>query len=80
MEESAPPDLLLSDVVLPRGLSGPNLAEKVKRKLPAIKVLFMSGYSDLDLHNGWVEHGAELLNKPFRKRELASKVRSVLDR
>ncbi len=45
LEESAPPDLLLSDVVLPRRLSGPDLAEKVKRELPAIKVLFMSGYA-----------------------------------
>ena len=81
LEESAPPDLLFSDMVLPRGLSGPDLAEKVKRELPAIKVLFMSGYTeDATRHNGLAGNGAELLNKPFRKRELALKVREVLDR
>ncbi len=81
LEESAPPDLLFSDMVLPRGLSGPDLAEKVKRELPAIKVLFMSGYTEYATrHNGLAGNGAELLNKPFRKRELALKVREVLDR
>ncbi len=81
LEDCSPPDLLLSDVVLPGGLSGPDLAEKVKRELPAIKVLFMSGYADYAArHSGLAGHGAELLKKPFRKRALALKVRGVLDR
>jgi prevent-host-death family protein len=81
LEKSDPPDLLLSDVVLPRRLSGPDLAEKVKLELPTIKVLFMSGYADdAARDNGVAGNGTELLNKPFRKHELASMVRGVLDR
>ena len=80
LKESSAPDLLLSDVVLPYGLSGPDVAEKVKRELPAIKLLFMSGYTDYGTHHsGLTESGAELLNKPFRKQELARKVRRALE-
>ena len=74
-------DLLLSDVVLPHGLNGPELAEKIKRQYPAIKVLYMSGYTAFAArHNGLAGHRDELLNKPFRKREVALKMRDVLDR
>ena len=79
-QQSAPPHLLLSDVVLPGGLSGPELAEKVKHDFPGIKVLFMSGYADHAAQSSnLTENGAQLIDKPFRIPELASKVRDVLD-
>ena len=81
LDNCPPPELLLSDLVLPRGLSGPDVAEKVKRALPAIKVLFMSGYANhAARHRSLAMTDAELLNKPFSMRELALKVRGALDR
>jgi PAS domain S-box-containing protein len=73
-------ELLLSDVVLPGGMSGPALAQEAKRRHRAIKVLFMSGYAESAIsgHGQW-NGDAELLNKPFRRCELARKVRFALD-
>jgi len=77
-------DLLLSDVVLPGGLSGRGLAQKIAQQRPDVKVLLMSGYAAEVLAEqgaAGVEPGAstELLHKPFRKAELARKVRDALE-
>ncbi len=72
-------DLLLSDVVLPGGVSGPDLAEQVRDRCPGIKVLFMSGYPDARHRRGPLVENTELLGKPFGKRDLAQKVRAVLN-
>jgi CheY-like chemotaxis protein len=75
-----PLDLLLSDVVLPGQLSGPRLAKRIEERRPGIKVLFMSGYAeDVRSKEGslWPNHG--LLNKPFRRADLARMVRATLD-
>jgi PAS domain S-box-containing protein len=73
-------DLLLTDVIMP-GVSGPELAERVRREYPAITVVFMSGYtSDAVLRQG-VETGEEnFVQKPFSTVALATKLRQVLDR
>jgi PAS domain S-box-containing protein len=70
-------DLLLTDVVMP-GIGGPQLAEEIMHGWPAVKVLFMSGYSDSVIHSH-VAPGARVLSKPFRKIDLANRVREVLD-
>ena len=71
--------LLFSDVVLPGGLSGPELADKAHAKFPDLKVLYCSGYTDNMLVNG---HGsklqARLLDKPYSLDELAVAVRAAL--
>jgi len=73
-------DLLLSDVVLPGGLRGPEVAQKARENKPDLSVLFMSGYTQnaLDSHAELGET-ALLLNKPFRKKELAEKIREAID-
>ena len=73
-------DILLTDVVLPSGRTGPEIAEFVKSVCPNILVLFMSGYSqavgaDSLLHDG----SPVFLHKPFKKRELGYKIRELLD-
>ena len=72
-------DLLLTDVVM-TGLSGPELAERVRRDSPRIRVLFISGYAE---ENGIFERirgsGFPLLRKPFSARRLLGKLREVLD-
>jgi CheY-like chemotaxis protein len=74
-------DLLFTDVVLAGGVSGPEVAEEGKRLQPAMRILFMSGYpSEVMIRRGELEQDAELLNKPFRKADLAQKVREVLQK
>ena len=71
-------DLLFSDVVMP-GMLGPQLAEEALRLRPQLKVLFTSGYpQNTAAHQGRIDHGAPLLNKPYRRQELAAKLRAVL--
>ncbi len=72
-------DLLLTDVILPGGMLGPTIAAEVERRRPGTRVLYMSGYTeDALIHGGRLDEGVELISKPFRKAELAAKVRSVL--
>lgn len=71
-------DLLFTDVVMP-GISGPELVEQARKIHPALRVLYTSGYSENTLlHNGRVEEGVYLLNKPYRRDELARRIRDVL--
>jgi CheY-like chemotaxis protein len=73
-------DLLFTDIVLPGGMNGRDIAEAVVRRQPGTKVLYSSGYTDNAIvHHGRLDEGVHLLNKPFRKAEMAHKVRSVLD-
>jgi PAS domain S-box-containing protein len=73
-------DLLFTDVVMPDGLNGRQLAEKVRTLRPEVKVLYTSGYAEnAIIHHGRLDPGVDLLIKPYRKRELALKVRKVLN-
>ena len=72
-------DLLLSDVMLPGGLLGPQVAEQAKRARPDLRVLFMSGYADAEARSSdLLAEGAMVLNKPFRRYELACQLRLAL--
>ncbi len=80
LKNSPEVDLVLSDVLLPGGRSGPDIAEEAQRHRPDLKFLFMSGYVTTESHHqGWLRDWADLLNKPFTKRDLAQRVRAVLD-
>jgi DNA-binding response OmpR family regulator len=60
-------------------LSGRELADRLAKLRPGIKVLFMSGYTDdIVVHHGVLEKGMELIQKPFSPVELARRVRAVL--
>ncbi len=73
-------NLLLTDVVLPGGINGRELAAEIERRAPGINVLYMSGYTeDAIMHHGRLDDDAELLQKPFRRADLARAVRKVLD-
>jgi two-component system cell cycle sensor histidine kinase/response regulator CckA len=72
-------DLLLTDVIMP-GMSGAELSKRIARRIPGIKVLFMSGYiDDSVVRQGISENEAAFLQKPFTPMSLAKKVREVLD-
>jgi CheY-like chemotaxis protein len=71
-------DLVVTDVVMP-GISGPKLAEALLAKRPNVPVLYVSGYADHPiLAEGEAPDHAALLQKPFKRQELLSKVRSSL--
>lgn len=72
-------DLLVSDMVMP-GMSGALLARRLKARLPALRVILMSGYSDEALaERGTPRGGAPLIHKPFSNKDFLRTVRQVLD-
>lgn len=72
-------DLLLTDVVMP-GMNGRSLAAALFKSYPAMKLLFMSGYTaDVIAPRGVLEEGVHYIQKPFTLATLAAKVREVLD-
>jgi nitrogen-specific signal transduction histidine kinase len=72
-------DLLLTDVVMP-GMSGHELAGELTPQRPAMRVLYMSGYtSDIIAGRGVLQEGLQLLEKPFTSLSLTRRVRQVLD-
>jgi signal transduction histidine kinase/CheY-like chemotaxis protein len=68
-------DLLFTDVVMPGGMSGPELAEAARRLRPGLRILFTTGYAEM-----CVDHpDRQVLRKPYGRRGLATAVRTVLD-
>ena len=71
--------MLMTDVVMP-GMSGRELAQRMKGHRPDTKVLYVSGYTDdVVLRNGMLEPGTAFLQKPFTRDTLMHKVRAVLE-
>ena len=76
----AQPELLFTDIVMPGGVSGWELAAQAREMIPELKVLFTSGYPLESLASrGQVDAEARLLAKPYRLAELARRVREALD-
>lgn len=74
-------DLLFSDVVMPGGMNGYELAEQASALYPQLKVLLTSGYSSKILYrNGQARFKANLLNKPYNHLEIATRFRLILDK
>ncbi|MDX9868467.1 MAG: response regulator [Kiritimatiellia bacterium] len=70
--------VLLTDVVLP-GMNGRELESRIRQVRPAVKSLFMSGYTaNVIAHHGVLDAGVAFLAKPFSRCDLAVKIRSVL--
>ncbi len=73
-------DMLFTDVVLPAGMNGRQLADAVRQSRPDIRVLFATGYTrNAIIHHGRLDADVELLTKPFTSEALARKVRQILD-
>ena len=73
-------DLILTGVVLPFGLTGRQVADRIRDDRPDLKVLFTSGYAkNAIVHQGRLDEGVELLMKPYTRDVLVCRVRFVLD-
>ena len=71
--------LLFTDVILPGGMDGVELAREARRRRPHLPVLYVSAYSASALmQKGRLDNGAELVEKPFRRQELAAKLAAML--
>lgn len=69
-------DLLFTDIIMPEGLTGYDLARTARQRRPDLKVLFASGYTELSMRNGnETVAGTAQLTKP----DLALRIRSILD-
>ena len=71
--------LLFTDVGLPGGMTGRQLADRARQLRPNLLVLFTTGYArNAVVHHGRLEAGVELITKPFTYAELAARVRDQL--
>jgi CheY-like chemotaxis protein len=72
-------DLLFTDIILPDGMNGRQLAEEVAKRRPSPRVLYTSGYAErVVAQHGPLDPGMALLNKPYRKADLARRIREAL--
>ena len=79
IDEGAKIDLLFTDVVMPGSISGWQLAVEARRRRPALKVLYTSGYAKIDMsRDGRLDTDVLLLAKPYRKVDLAKMIRTAL--
>jgi signal transduction histidine kinase/CheY-like chemotaxis protein len=73
-------DLLLTDIVMP-GINGRQLADELGHRQPGLEVLFISGYArDAIVHQGRLDAGVSMLQKPLTQATLAEKIRDILDK
>jgi CheY-like chemotaxis protein len=81
IESGRPVDLLFTDIALPGGIDGEELAAAARRLCPAMPVLFTSGYTERRLGDGaGSEQRNGMIAKPYTRGELAVKLRALLDR
>lgn len=80
LQEHPQVQLLFTDVVMPGGIGGRELADRAREVRPGLPVLFTSGYTENGIvHHGRLDAGVLLLAKPYRPSELARRVRQALD-
>jgi two-component system cell cycle sensor histidine kinase/response regulator CckA len=75
--DNAKIDLLITDVMMP-GMDGPTLAKKMREKNPTLKIVFISGYTE-DRLKDYMGEGIYFLPKPFTLKQLAAKIKEVMD-
>jgi len=78
--EDARIDVLFTDVVMPE-MNGRRLADEARKQRPELKVLFTTGYTNNAIvHGGVLDHGVDLIVKPYPVDKLARKIREIIDR
>jgi signal transduction histidine kinase/CheY-like chemotaxis protein len=81
LQSKARVDLLITDVGLPGGLNGRQVADAARVLRPGLKVLFITGYAEnAVLSHGHLEHGMQVVTKPFAVEELGRRIRAILSK
>ena len=81
LQSDARIDLLITDVGLPGGLNGRQIADAARYSRPGLKVLFITGYAEnAAVGNGLLDAGMEVITKPFVMSAVAARVRDMIDR
>jgi PAS domain S-box-containing protein len=79
ISEGIKPDIVLTDVIMPK-MNGKELYNRISEQLPAVKCLYMSGYTDnIIAQHGVLDDDIQFIQKPFTSREILRKVREVLE-
>lgn len=80
LDETGGIDMLFTDIVLPGGMTGKDVASEVLKRQPAVRLLYTSGYAAGAMDEGGrVAEGGEFLSKPYPMKTLASRIREILD-
>jgi DNA-binding response OmpR family regulator len=80
LESDVKIDLLITDVGLPGGINGKEMADKARERRPDLKVLFITGYAqNAAIYNGRLDPGMHVLSKPFPMDKLASRIRTIIE-
>jgi CheY-like chemotaxis protein len=72
-------DLLITDVGLPGGMNGKQMADAARANRPDLKVLFITGFAENAISNGHLEGGMHVMSKPFAMERLATRIRSIIE-
>ena len=79
LDQGAAFDVVFTDLMMPGGMNGRELAGAITRRRPDVPVLYTSGYPEATvMHDNRLDHGVALLSKPYRKADLARMLRQVL--
>jgi len=79
LDSDAEIDLVITDVGLPGGMNGKQMADIARTKRPGLKVLFITGYAEnAAVSNGHLEPGMQVMSKPFAMDQLAARIRSII--
>jgi CheY-like chemotaxis protein len=78
--ENQPVDIVFTDILMPGGGTGFDLAKVIRRRWPDLPVVFTSGFADANLSHSGRGLADKILNKPFRRAELARALREAVDR
>jgi hypothetical protein len=79
VQSDAPIDLLITDVGLPNGMNGRQVADAARQLRPDLKVLFITGYAEnAVLNHGDLDHGMQVMTKPFEMTELSRRIQSII--
>ena len=79
LQSGARIELLITDVGLPNGMNGRQVADEARRLRPGLKVLFITGFAEnAAVGNGHLEPGMEVLTKPFRMEALATRIKDII--
>jgi len=79
-QSERPVSLMLTDIVMP-GQNGKELGDEAQKLRPGLKIIYMTGYSrNAVVHQGRLDPGVDLIQKPISQTDLANRIRQALDR